>query len=146
MRQINQAGIDLIKEFEGLRTKAYKDPVGIWTIGYGHTETAKRGMTVTPEQAEDLLRRDLYTAESAVNRLVTVPLSDNQFAALVSFVFNVGEGAFRGSTLLRRLNAGNYGAVPDQLKRWNRAGGRVLNGLVRRREDEARLWSTPDAS
>lgn len=145
MKTINTAGIALIKKYEGFRSKAYQDVKGVWTIGYGHTLTAKPGMTITEEQAECLLMRDIREAESAVNLLVMVPLRDNQFSALVSFVFNLGVGSFRRSTLLRRLNAGDYESVPGQLKRWVYAGPKVFEGLKRRRAAEADLWNTPDA-
>lgn len=151
MRHINRSGFDLIREFEagphgGPALRSYLCPAGIWTIGYGHTRTAKQGMTITPEQADTLLLQDLSEAERIVEDYVDVRLTDNQFAALVSFAFNVGAGSFSRSTLLRVLNAGEYGLVPDQLKRWVRANGKVLAGLVRRRKEEATLWSTPDGS
>ncbi len=143
-RHVNEAGLALIKRWEGLRLKAYKCPGGIWTIGYGHTAGVKEGDTITPDQAEDFLRADLAEAEAAVARQVTVPLTSNQFSALVSFVFNLGAAHFAGSTLLRKLNAGDHAAVPAQLARWVKAGGNTLDGLVRRRTDEATLWVTPD--
>jgi lysozyme len=140
-RQINKAGKDMIKEFEGLRLKAYQDSVGVWTIGYGHTATAKPGMEITEAQADALLTKDLAWAESAVLKLVTVPLTDNQFAALVSFVFNLGAGALEESTLLRLLNA-RFAGVAAEFSKWVFAGGRILPGLVRRREAEAKLFSS----
>ena len=146
MRQINKAGLDLIKSFEGLRLKAYPDPGtgGVpWTIGYGSTKGVKRGMVISADQAEKLLLSDLEDACKAVEKYVTVPLNDNQFAALVSFVFNCGSGNFVSSTLLRRLNEGEYGSVPMQLMRWTKAAGRVLPGLVRRREAEGFLFQKP---
>lgn len=145
MSTINKAGLELIKEFEGFRSRAYLCPAGVWTVGYGHTQGVRSGDVVTREQAEALLRQDLTDAEHAVDKWVDVPLGGNQFAALVSFVFNVGSGAFKDSTLLRLLNRGDYLSVPGQLKRWNKSGGRVLKGLVRRREAEAKLWSAFDA-
>lgn len=147
MRLINRAALDLIKSFEGLRLEAYQDPAGIWTIGYGHTRGVRPGQTIDEAEAERLLRQDLRTAAGAVERHVGPPLNDNEFGALVSFVFNVGEGAFASSTLLKRLNAGDRGAVPDQLRRWDKAtvGGKKvqLRGLARRRAAEALLWATP---
>lgn len=140
-RTINDEGLALVKRWEGLRLEAYLDSAAVWTIGYGHTGEVRPGQTITEAEAERLLRADLATAEAAVVRLVTVPLTDGQFGALVSFVFNVGQGAFAGSTLLRRLNAGEYDAVPGELARWNRAGGRVLQGLANRRAAEAGLWA-----
>lgn len=135
------SGVLLIKSFEALKLNAYLCPARVWTIGYGHTKTAKAGMRITHEWALDLLRQDLQDAENSVNQYVKVKLTQNQFDALVSFVFNVGIGAFRKSTLLRLLNKGQYDAVPAQLMRWNRAGGKVLSGLTRRRAEEAALWS-----
>ncbi len=143
-RRINDVGIELIKEFEGLRLKPYRCPSNIWTIGYGHTRTVRLDMVITSGQAEQLLREDLRTAEKAIVRLVQVPLSDHQFAALVCFVFNVGVGNFQKSTLLRLLNRGWYEQVPAQFARWNRSRGEILGGLARRRAAEARLWNTPD--
>lgn len=148
-RQINDEGLDAIKRFEGLRTTSYADVAGVLTIGYGHTSRAGppivvKGMEISAETAEEILRRDLSRFEAAVERLVKVPLSDNQFAALVSFTFNVGEGALAKSTLLRKLNAGNHEAVPSELAKWNRAGGRVVKGLVNRRAAEAGLWARGD--
>ncbi|HBM91010.1 MAG TPA: muraminidase [Rhodospirillaceae bacterium] len=143
-RRINDAGIDLIKEFEGLRLKPYRCSSNVWTIGYGHTRTVRLDMVITPGQAEQLLREDLRVAEKAVVRFVQVPLSNHQFSALVSFVFNVGVGNFEKSTLLRLLNRGWYEQVPAQFARWNRSRGEILGGLARRRAAEARLWNTPD--
>ncbi|GAB4068638.1 lysozyme [Ancylobacter sonchi] len=145
-RSVNEAGLALIKQWEGRRLTAYKDPVGVWTIGYGHTAAAgppavKRGQKISEAQAEALLRADLAQYEAAVEAAVTVPLTDNQFAALVSFCFNVGPGNFRGSTLLKKLNAGDRSAVPGELAKWNRAGGKVLAGLANRRAAEAGLWA-----
>lgn len=143
-RPINRHGIELIKEFEGLRLVPYLCPARKWTIGYGHTRTVRAGMKLTPAEAEQLLRDDLQLAARTVERLVQVPLNDNQFAALVSFVFNIGTSNFEQSTLLRLLNRGWYEQVPAQLSRWNKANGEVMGGLARRRAAEARLWSMPD--
>jgi GH24 family phage-related lysozyme (muramidase) len=139
-KQINARGIQLLKTFEGLSLKAYRDPVGIWTIGYGTTSGVREGMRITESQAEALLRRDLERFEKAVDRLVKVSLNDNQFSALVSFTYNVGERALSNSTLLKLLNRGNYQAAANEFLRWNRAGGRVLNGLTRRRQAERSLF------
>ncbi len=147
--QTNQAGLELIKMFEGLRLEAYVDAVGVWTIGYGHTKTARRGMVITEEQAEALLREDLQDAENAVNRLVKVPLNENEFSALASLVFNIGSGNFQKSTVLRRLNAEDRVGAADAIEWWNK--GRVngvlttLPGLVRRRAAEKALFLTPTA-
>lgn len=145
-RDINQAGRDLVKEFEGLRLNAYLCPAKIWTVGFGHTRTARPGMSVTAEQAEWLLDDDLKRAGREIERFVAVPLSDNQFAALGCFVFNIGAMHFAQSTLLRLLNRGWYEQVPAQLMRWNRANGEALGGLSRRRAAEARLWNAADAA
>lgn len=140
-REINQDGIDLIKEFEGLHLTPYLCPGKIWTIGYGHTRTVHAGMVITNAQAELLLDEDLQIFERAVTRLVIVPLSDNQFSALVCFTYNVGIANLETSTLLKLLNRGWYEQVPAQLMRWNRANGEVFGGLARRRAAEGRLWS-----
>lgn len=149
MRALPKAAFDLVMEFEqqkggGPALHAYQCPAGKWTIGYGHTRTAREGLTITRDQALHLLRRDLEQAGFEVEHRVTVALSDNQFAALASFVFNVGAGHFARSTLLRKLNTGDYAAVPAQLARWNKTRGKVLAGLTRRRLKEAWLWNTPD--
>lgn len=140
-RIINYTGLALIKEAEGFRAKAYLDTGGVATIGYGHTRGVRMGDTCTPEQAEYWLEADLEAAEAAVSKLVKVPLSDNQFAALVSFVFNIGEPQFSKSTLLRKLNEGGYDLVPACLKSWIFDNGKVQPGLVKRRASEVALWS-----
>ncbi len=140
-RRINADGIALIKDYEGLHLTPYLCPAKIWTIGYGHTRTVHSGMQVTPDQADQMLDDDLRLIERAVQRAVQVPLNDNQFAALVSFAFNVGINNFQNSTLLKLLNRGWYEQVPAQLTRWNRANGEVMGGLSRRRAAEAQLWN-----
>lgn len=146
-RQISDAGIELIKQFEGLELKAYPDPGSggdPWTIGYGHTgPDVKPGRVITEAEAEELLRADLARFEKAVAKLCPVT-TDNQFAALVSFTFNVGEEALRTSTLRRLHNEGDYDGAAAQFARWNRAAGRVLNGLVKRRAAEAALYRRTD--
>lgn len=132
--------VSLIKEFEGLYLEAYLCPAKKWTIGYGHTKTVKPGMKITEAGADALLRHDLAWCEDAVNDNVKVPLTQNQYDALVSFIFNVGAGAFKRSTLLRKLNAGDYAGAANEFPRWNKGGGRVLRGLVRRREAERKLF------
>lgn len=144
-RRINADGLALIKEYEGLHLKPYRCPAGIWTVGYGHTRGVMDGMTITAQEAEELLQDDLRMIERAVCRLVRVKLSDNQFSALVCFAFNVGVGSFERSTLLRLLNRGWYDQVPAQLLRWNRAGGEALGGLTRRRIAEGQLWKRADS-
>lgn len=140
----SQAGVDLIKSFEGLRLNAYLDAVGIPTIGYGHTGLdVILGKKINPQQAEILLKKDLARFESAVEEFVKIPLNQSQFDALVSFAFNIGPTAFRDSTLLKRLNAGENpcNVAKEELPRWNKGdGGRVLNGLSRRRSAEAELF------
>ena len=136
--------VSLIKEFEGLYLEAYLCPANKWTIGYGHTKTVRPGMKITERGAEELLRQDLAWCEDAVRENVKVPLTQNQFDALVSFVFNVGEGAFKKSTLLKKLNAGDYEGAANELLRWTRGGGKVLKGLVRRREAERQLFLAGD--
>lgn len=145
------AGINLIKEFEGVRLKAYRCPADVWTIGVGHTSAAgppvvKAGMEITNAQAMKILANDLVKFEDGVDSAVKVPLKQNQFDALVSFAFNVGLGALAKSTLLRKLNAGQYDAVPAELMKWTKAGGKELPGLVRRRRAEAALWRGVDDS
>jgi len=139
-RTISDRGLDLLKEFEGVRLRAYRDPVGVWTIGYGHTLTVYQGMSITQAEAERLLRQDLERFEKAVRDRVIVPINQNQFDALVSFAFNVGVGAFRKSTLLKELNRGNYESAKNEFKRWVHGGGRRLPGLVRRRDHEAEMF------
>lgn len=142
--QTNDAGIELIKRFEGLRLEPYQCSANKWTIGYGHTRGVSASMpAITEEAAEILLRGDLEWAEKAVNDAVEVPLNDNQFAALVSWTFNLGEGALLRSTMLKWLNQGDYLGVPQQMLKWDRAGGDRLLGLVRRRLDEAKLFIEP---
>lgn len=140
-RGINEAGRALIRRHEGLRLEAYLCPAGLMTIGYGHTRGVSAGDRITSDTAEALLAEDLRVFERGVATLVQVPLSDNQFSALVAFAFNVGLQAFARSRLLALLNRGWYEQVPAQLQRWTKAGGRELPGLVRRRRDEARLWN-----
>lgn len=143
-RKTNKAGVDLIKHFEGFRADAYLCPADVWTIGYGHTGGVKHYQKVTKEEAEQLLREDLSDAEAAVVRYITVSLTDNQFSALTSFTFNLGAGNLKSSTLRRKLNAGQYDAVPSELARWVKSGGRTLQGLVRRRAAEGELFMRPD--
>ncbi len=146
MRHITQAGIDLIKRFEGFSPTVYICPAGYPTIGYGHVvkpqEREQFAGGITTAQAEALLRQDVQTAERAVLRLITVPLTDGQFDALVSFTFNLGAGALQRSTLRRKVNRGDHANVPAEFRKWVWAGGRKLEGLVRRRKDEAYVYSS----
>jgi len=144
-RMVNADGLALIKQWEGLKLQAYRDVAGILTIGYGHTGGVRAGQVITADQAEAMLVIDLERFEKTVAALVKVPLSDNQFAALVAFTFNVGERAFATSTLLRKLNAADYASVPGELAKWNKAwvNGRLVpvDGLANRRAAEAGLWA-----
>lgn len=141
-RQINQVGLSLIKDFEGCILTTYDDGVGVLTIRYGHTQGVSWGQTITQAEAEDFLKKDLSYFENSVTNLVKVPLTDNQFAALVSFTFNVGVGALTESTLLRSLNQSKYQTAANQFLRWVNGGGKEMAGLVRRREAERSLFLT----
>ncbi|MBX3176259.1 MAG: glycoside hydrolase family protein [Candidatus Hydrogenedentes bacterium] len=149
-RRVNTAGVALVKEFEGFYENSYRCPAGVWTIGYGHTRSVSRGQTITRAEAEALLQSDLASAGTDVQRLIDVPLSDNQFAALASFTFNVGPGALEASTLRKKLNRGQYDAVPIEMGRWVNATVNgvktTLRGLVRRRAAEAELWLQPEGA
>jgi GH24 family phage-related lysozyme (muramidase) len=142
--RINQAGLDMIKQFEGFRPNAYICPAGKPTIGYGSTLGVRMGDRITLPEAEALLRREVLRYEKGVRDAVKVPLTSNQFSALVSFTYNVGVGNFQGSTLLKLLNQGNYQGAADQLLLWNKGGGRVLQGLVNRRQAERALFLKRD--
>ncbi len=143
LKKTSQTGINLIKRWEGLRTNAYLCPANVWTIGYGHTKGVYRGMIISHLKAEELLQQDLRIYEEAINRIVKVSLTQNQFDALVSFAFNVGIGALVSSTLLKLLNEGYSKMAAKQFSRWIYAGGRVLPGLVKRRHDEFNLFIKP---
>lgn len=123
--------------------EAYLDTGGVWTIGWGHTKGVKKGDVCTEEQAELWLQEDAKEAEDAIKKYVKVPLNDNQYAALLSFVFNVGSGAFMRSTLLRYLNEKNYVSAGDQLMNWVYDNGKIIKGLQNRRAAEKKLWETP---
>lgn len=149
---VSENGLNLVKKFEGLHkvteegdVRAYRCPAGKWTIGYGHTRGVKSGLRVSVDECEKMLMEDLHEAGNAVRSAVNVPLSQNQYDALVSFVFNLGSGNFRSSTLLKKLNKGLYEEVPAQIIRWNKArvDGKLieLRGLTRRRTAEAALWT-----
>ena len=138
--KISAEGLNLIKHFEGLELEAYKCPAGVWTIGYGHTKDVQEGDTWSESHADHMLEVEMEEYENYIHDLVTCPLSQNQFDALVSWVYNLGSSNLQASTLLKRLNAGDYPDVPNQIKRWNKAGGKVLEGLVRRREAEASMF------
>ena len=137
----SQRGLDLIKKWEGLRLEAYLCPAGVWTIGYGHIKGVKKGDKISQAQANTLLADDVANvAESAVNAYVNVPLNQEQFDALASFTFNLGGGNLKSSTLLKKLNDGDYLGAANEFKRWVKAGGKTLNGLVDRREAEAQMF------
>lgn len=143
--RMTSEGLDLVRHFEGFRAKAYRDPVGIWTIGYGHTSMSgaphvHKGMAVTRAQALEILRMDVNKFARGVRQQVRVDLTDGQFSALVSFAYNVGLGGFARSSVLRAVNAGDFGAVPRRLSLWVKAGGRRLPGLVRRRAAEGAMF------
>jgi lysozyme len=137
-------GIALIRHFEGCRLDAYLCPAGVWTIGYGHTKGVKEGETIDQEAAEAFLIEDLEEFEGYVTEMVEVPLSQSQFDALVSWTFNLGPGNLERSTLLAKLNQREYTDVPFEIKRWTRAGGVILPGLVKRRDAEAALFEGRD--
>lgn len=133
-------GLALIKKFEGLELEAYKCAAGVWTIGYGHTKDVQEGDVWSESHADHMLEVELEEFEGYINDNVTVALSQNQFDALVSWVYNLGPANLKASTMLKVLNSGDYEGVPAQIKRWNKAGGKVLKGLIRRREAEALLF------
>ncbi len=139
---IDERGIDLITSHEGLRLKAYQDSGGVWTIGYGHTATAKSGMTITKDQARTLFKRDVNRFEQCVNETITQPLTQEQFNALVSFAYNRGCNGFKKSQIVEYVNAGDYTAAT---KVWPTvavtAGGKRLAGLVKRRTNEAAMFA-----
>ena len=145
-RRINAAGLELIKSFEGFRATTYTCPGGKPTIGWGHVIQPGESFVepISPAQGLSILARDLAQAEAAVERLVTAPLTDNQFAALVSFTFNLGRGNLATSTLRAKLNAGDHAGAAAEFGRWVKARGQVLPGLVRRRAAERELFLTPD--
>lgn len=138
----SQKGINLIKQFEGCSLQAYKCPAGKWTIGYGHTKGVKQGQKITQAKAEELLKSDLINYEKGVTKAVKVPINQNQYDALVSFSYNVGLAALRTSTLLKKLNKKDYTGAANEFMRWNKANGKVLNGLTKRRAAEQKLFKT----
>lgn len=138
---MNDAGIKLIKEFEGCKLKAYRDIVGVLTIGYGATgPDVTEGLEITQEEADKRLAADLEQFEKGVCRVVKVPLTENQLAALVSFTYNLGIGSLWRSTLLQLLNKGDYGGAALEFPKWDHAGGKVVAGLTRRRLAEQALF------
>jgi len=146
---INKATIDLVKEFEGCKLTAYRDPIGVWTIGYGTTARAglgiipTGGMTITQAEADQLLADGLNKFADQIRPMINAGLNDNQFGACVSLAYNIGAHAFSTSSALKHINAGDYDKAANAILLWNKAGGKVLKGLVRRREAERKLFLTP---
>lgn len=142
----NDAGIEIIKKYEGCSLRCYLDPIGIPTIGYGsiwgldHSRLDRSHRDITGDEAEYLLKRELLTTENAVARLVRSPLTENQFSAVCCLVYNVGSGKFRSSTIRMKLNRKNYEGAANEFWKWRRAGGKILRGLVRRRKEEELLF------
>ena len=136
----SQEGISLIKSFEGCELTAYRCRANVPTIGFGHTAGVSDGDTCTQEEAETMLAEDLEEFEDYVKNYVESELQQNEFDALVAWTYNLGPANLKESTMLKELNSGNFEEVPRQMKRWNRAGGEVLDGLIRRREAESRLF------
>lgn len=131
--QYSKSGLELTKRFEGVRLIAYQDSTGVWTNGYGHTNSVKEGDVISQTQAEQFLQEDIKSVETAVNDLVKVSLTQEEFDALVDFVFNLGVGNFERSTLLRLLNQGDYNGAAAEFEKWDKARGKVISGLLRRR-------------
>ena len=147
---MNERGLAMLKESEGCKLTAYRDAVGIWTIGYGHTSAAgepvvKAGLKISADEAEQILIRDLRKYEDAVVAAVNVPCNGNQFSALVSFCYNVGPGNMKNSSVVKYFNNGKLPQAADAFRYWNKAGGKTLPGLITRRERERALFMLPDA-
>jgi lysozyme len=142
--KISEEGKALIKRFEGCEFEAYKCSADVWTIGYGHTKGVKEGDKINQDESEHLLSEDLEEFENYVNDLVEVDLNQSQFDALVAWTFNLGPSNLKTSTMLKVLNQKDYDKVPSEMKRWNKAGGKVLEGLMRRREAESLLFEGKD--
>lgn len=145
---VNQATIDLIKRWEGCKLKAYKCPAGVWTVGYGLTSRAGfievgPNTTLTQEEADWYLERVVSDFAEKIRPMITAPITENQFGAFVSLAYNIGVGAFQKSSALRRFNAGDLTKVPDAMRMWRKANGKVVQGLVNRRESEIKLFLTP---
>jgi lysozyme len=139
--KISVEGKALIKKFEGCELESYRCSADVSTIGYGHTKNVSDNDSCTQDEADQMLTDDLEEFEGYVDKLVTVDLEQNQFDALVAWTFNLGPTNLKSSTMLRVLNEGEYGKVPSEMKRWNKAGGKTLDGLIRRREAESLLWA-----
>ena len=143
-RSISPSGLKLIKRFENISLKAYQDEAGVWTVGWGSTKGVKEGMRITIDRANEWFARDVLESEKTVKKFIDIPLSQNQYDALVSFTYNVGGEALRISTLRKLLNTKNYQSVPSQMQRWNKVTvkgvKKVSNGLVRRRKLESEVF------
>ena len=138
--KISEEGKALIKKFEGCKLDSYRCSANVATIGYGHTKGVSDGDSCTKDEADQMLAEDLEEFEGYVDKLVAVDLEQNQFDALVAWTFNLGPTNLKSSTMLRVLNEGKHENVPSEMKRWNKAGGETLEGLIRRREAESLLW------
>ncbi len=138
--KINDAGLKLIKEYEGCKLKAYLDAVHVWTIGYGHTGGCYGGRVITQEEADELLKSDIESFEEQVDNLIDIVVNENQYSAIIAFVFNLGAHAFKNSTLLVKLNEGDFAGAAKEFLRWNKAGGLAMPGLTRRRQAEKDLF------
>jgi|TARA_R110002074_G_scaffold2237_1_gene13246 lysozyme len=142
--KISLEGLALIKRFEGCRLESYKCSANVLTIGYGHTSGVKETDTITQDEADKLLQEDVEQFEKHVDDNVTVELGQSQFDALVAWTFNLGVGNLRESTMLKKLNSEDYASVPSEMKRWNKAGGKTLDGLIRRRKAESLLFESKE--
>lgn len=141
---ISQEGLALIKKFEGCRLKAYRCSANVLTIGYGHTGGVKEDDNISQPEADELLKEDIAKFEEYVNDNVIVELKQYQFDALVAWTFNLGPGNLRESTMLKKLNDADYTSVPFEMRRWNKAGGKTLDGLIRRRQAEGLLFENKE--
>lgn len=140
--KISEKGLNLIKEYEGLKLRAYQCSARVWTIGYGHTNGVKPGDVIDIQQASLLLTEDVSSSEKTVNQYVKAPLAQHQFDALVSFVFNLGAGNFRRSTMLKKINALDYSGAVEEFSRWVYSGGKKSPGLERRRQAEKIIFTS----
>ena len=145
---ISEKGLSLVRQFEGLRTTAYKCSAGVWTIGYGHTQQVKAGKVITKTQADAFLQLDISKADAAIQRLVKVPINQNERDALASFIFNLGAGAFESSTLLKKINEGDKQSAANEFLKWDKFRNPVtkkletLTGLTKRRVAEKSLFES----
>tara|TARA_E500000081_G_scaffold133681_1_gene145492 strand:+ start:190 stop:633 length:444 start_codon:yes stop_codon:yes gene_type:complete len=140
----SQEGLALIKKFEGCRLKAYRCSANVLTIGYGHTGGVKEDDTISQPEADELLENDIAKFEEYVSDNVIVELKQHQFDALVAWTFNLGVGNLRNSTMLKKLNGADYDSIPFEMRRWNKAGGKTLDGLIRRRKAEGLLFENKE--